>query len=70
MSSRIHTLCGRIHLGPVCVNSQLKHPVCMACGEDVTDKDREQVQRTWNIVRSMLDKFQRGDRPTTRGVKR
>jgi uncharacterized protein (DUF983 family) len=53
--TRIHNLCGLVHFGPICVNgSQFRQPICMACGEDVTQEQREQVARMWNQVHAML----------------
>lgn len=58
MSSRIYTLCGRIHLGPVVVNGGDKgQAICEACGGNVTREDREQIQGSWNIVRDMLSRY-------------
>jgi hypothetical protein len=49
--------CGRVHLGPVCVNGGDKgQPICEACGRPVTRAEREMVQRMWNQVHSLLAK--------------
>jgi hypothetical protein len=49
------TVCGRLHLGPVCVNGGRRgEPICEACGQFVTRQERDQIQRTWNTVHAML----------------
>lgn len=54
------TVCGRIHLGPVCVNGGNKgQPICMSCGGNVTHKDRDTIQRMWNTVHMMLKQYKR-----------
>ena len=61
MSNRI-TVCGRIHLGPVCANGgALQKPMCQACGEYVTRAERDTVQRMWDTVRTVLRKYKRDD---------
>lgn len=57
MTNRIYNLCGRVHLGPVCVNCGDKgQPICMACGGNVTREDRDLNQRIWNQVNDLLRK--------------
>jgi hypothetical protein len=52
------TVCGRVHLGPVCVNGGPKgQPICEGCGRTVTRSERETVQRMWNTVGAMLRKY-------------
>lgn len=48
-------MCGRIHIGPVCVNGGRNgQPICEWCGCDVTRADRDEVQRRWDTVSAML----------------
>jgi len=48
------TTCGRIHLGPCCINGTRENgsvgPTCEECGRSMTPADREQMHRTWEAV--------------------
>lgn len=58
VTKRIYNNCGRIHLGPCCINGGTNDgPQCMHCGEDITMEQREQINKTWNRVRALLAPF-------------
>jgi len=57
------TVCGRVHLGPCCVNdlreNGTRQPTCQACGVVLTQAERIVIQRMWNTVRTMLAPYKR-----------
>lgn len=56
------TVCGRVHLGPCCVNgSATRGPMCMACGEAITEEQRNTINRMWTTIRNMLRQYKRDD---------
>lgn len=60
---RIYNLCGRVHLGPCCVNGgDRDQPICMHCGGDMDAKDRALMGRTWEKVHALLRPFKTGVR--------
>ncbi len=52
------TVCGRVHLGPCCVNDLradgTRGPTCQACGQPLTQAERVVIQQMWNKVQLML----------------
>lgn len=61
--TRIYNLCGRIHLGPCCINGGPRgERLCMACGEIITEEQRSQINKTWDTVHAMLRPYKASQR--------
>lgn len=48
----VHVRCGRVHLGPVLHSGG--GVKCYACGVQISEDDREQINRSWTTVHAML----------------